>query len=95
LDFAVLSGFLAFPLIDVCQKYTNGMSERGSFPARSLGAINNETDRELISRLERIVYILLSPELGNKCINVKVYNGDANWYLSDHNPVMAEFDLSR
>lgn len=95
LDFAVLSGFLAFPLMDVCQKYTNGMSERGSFPARSLGAINNETDEELISRLERIDYILVSPELANKCNNAKVYNGDENWYLSDHYPVMAEFDLSR
>ena len=95
LDFAVLSVFIAFPLIDVCQKFTNGMLERGSFPARSLAKVNNETDEELISRFERIDYILVSPELAKKCNNAKVCNGKENWYLSDHYPVMAEFNLSK
>ncbi len=92
LDFAVLSKFLSFPLIDVCQKYTNGIAERGSFPARSLGKINNETDEELISRLNRIDYILVSPALAKKCIAAEVYNKEPNWYLSDHYPVGAEFE---
>jgi exodeoxyribonuclease-3 len=91
LDFAVLSTFLSFPLIDVCQKYTEGMAERGSFPGRSLGAVNNETDEQLVSRLERIDFILVSPELGKNCTNAEVYNGKSNWYLSDHYPVRAEF----
>lgn len=95
LDFAVLSGFIAFPLIDVCQKYTKGMYERGSFPARSLGAVNNETEEELISRLERIDYILVSPDLAKECTNAKVCNGEENWYFSDHYPVVAEFNLNR
>lgn len=90
-DFAVLSRFLAFPLIDVCLKYTSGMEERGSFPARSLGVVNNETDKELVNRMARIDYILVSPELGKKCKSAKVYNGESNWYLSDHYPVGAEF----
>jgi endonuclease/exonuclease/phosphatase family metal-dependent hydrolase len=95
LDFATISGFIAFPLIDVCQKYTSGMSERGSFPARSLAEENNETVEELINRFERIDYILVSPEMAKKCVVSKVYNGKENWYLSDHYPVMAEFDLSK
>ncbi len=93
LDFAVLSNFLAFPLIDVCQIQTNGMAERGSFPGRVLGEINNETDKQLIGRLERIDYILVSPELAKKCITAKVYNKEPNWYLSDHYPVGAEFKI--
>ena len=90
-DFAVLSSFLAFPLIDVCQKYTAGIAQRGSFPGRSLGKVNNETEEELVNRLERIDYILASPELGQNCVSAKVYNGEANWYLSDHYPVGTEF----
>jgi len=93
LDFAVLSAFLAFPLIDVCQKQTNGMVERGSFPGRVLGKVNNETDQQLIDRLERIDFIMVSPELGRKCINAVVYNKEPNWYLSDHYPVGAEFKM--
>jgi endonuclease/exonuclease/phosphatase family metal-dependent hydrolase len=94
-DFAVLSNFLAFPLIDVCQKYTEGLDERGSFPGRVLAAVNNETEEELVSRMERIDYILVSPELGRNCINAEVYNSKANWYLSDHYPVGAEFKIGR
>jgi exodeoxyribonuclease III len=95
LDFATISGFIALPLIDVCLKYTNGMSERGSFPARSLALENNETFEELINRFERIDYILVSPEMAKKCTSAKVCNGKENWYLSDHYPVMAEFNLSK
>jgi len=62
LDFAVISKFLAFPLLDVCLKYTNGMNERGSFPGRSLAEINNETEAELVNRMERIDFIFVSPE---------------------------------
>ena len=95
LDFAVLSGFISFQLIDVCQKYTTGMSERGSFPARSLAKENNETIEELTNRFERIDYIFVSPELAKKCTNAKVGNGKDNWYLSDHYPVIAEFDMGK
>lgn len=93
LDYAVLSRFLSFPLTDVCQKYTNGMIERGSFPAQSLGKVNNETHEQLINRFERIDFIMASPDLGKNCVNAKVYNGEATFYLSDHYPVMAEFEL--
>lgn len=91
-DFAVLSGFLSFPLIDICQKYTNGMAERGSFPGRSLGKINKESDEELVERMERIDYILVSPDLGKNAISGQVFNGEANWYMSDHYPVGVEFE---
>ncbi len=95
LDFAVLSNFLAFPLIDVCQNQTNGMAERGSFPGRVLGEINNEADQQLINRLERIDYILVSPELAKKCIAAEVHNKKPNWYLSDHYPVGAVFETHK
>ncbi len=91
LDYSVLSSFLSFPLIDVCQRFTNGISERGSFPARVLNPESKQTEDEIINRLERIDYILVSPQLAKKCISSNVFNGHENWMLSDHYPVMAEF----
>ena len=91
LDYAVMSSFLAFPMIDVCQKYTSGIKERGSFPGRVLADLHNESEEELVDRMERIDYIMVSPELADNCINAKVCNGEENYYLSDHYPVYAEF----
>jgi len=93
LDYAVMSSLLAFPLIDVCQPFTKGMEQRGSFPAQVLGEVNNETKEELLSRAERIDYIMASPDLAAKCIKANVCNGKENYYLSDHYPVVAEFKL--
>jgi endonuclease/exonuclease/phosphatase family metal-dependent hydrolase len=95
IDYAVMSSLLAFPLIDVCQPFTQGMSERGSAPGQILRTVNNETEQELISRLVRIDYIMVSPELADKCIDAKVCNGEENYYLSDHYPVIAEFDYQK
>lgn len=94
LEYGVMSAFLSFPLIDVCQSYTNGMEERGSFPGRVLGPINKESTAQLVSRLQRIDYILTSPLLSTKSINASIANGEENWYLSDHYPVIAEFKLN-
>lgn len=91
LDYSVMSSFLAFPLYDVTRDYTIGINERGSFPGRILGPVNNETTEQLVSRLERIDYILVSPELKEKCMDAKVFNGEPNWFLSDHYPIQAKF----
>lgn len=93
LDYSVMTSFLAFPLYDAIQKNTTGMSERGTFPGRVLGPANNESMEQLISRLERIDYILVSPALKEKCVDAKVHNGKDNWFLSDHYPVEATFNL--
>ena len=92
LDFSVMSSFLSFPLIDVCQPYTKGIGERGSSPGQILGEVNNETKKELTDRLKRIDYIMASPSLANKCANAEICNGKENYFLSDHYPVIATFD---
>lgn len=95
LDYAVMSRFLSFPLFDVALKYTKGLKERGSFPGRILGAVNKETEEELVSRMERIDYILVSSDLLPRCTGAKVHNEKENWYLSDHYPVSATFTLKK
>ncbi len=91
LDYSVISEFLSFQLIDVCQKFTAGIEERGSFPSLSLEKVNNEPHEQLIGRLARIDYLMVSPELAKQCTKAKVYNGKENWFLSDHYPVEATF----
>lgn len=93
LDYSVMAGFLSFPLFDVTQSFTKGIKERGSFPTLALGPVTNEPNQKLMERMERIDYILASSELFRKCISSKVCNEEANWYLSDHYPVVAVFDL--
>ena len=93
LDYEVISALLSHSLIDVTRKFTQKISERGSFPSRALMAVNNETVQELATRLERIDYIFTSQELSKKCIYSKVHNGEPNWYLSDHYPVTAIFEM--
>ncbi|MCK0190261.1 endonuclease/exonuclease/phosphatase family protein [Arenibacter sp. F20364] len=92
-DYAVMSKFLSIPLYDVVQKFSAGISERGSFPGRVLAKINKESEEKLASRLERIDYIMVSPDLNKKCLQAKVHNAAGNWYLSDHYPVSARFEL--
>jgi len=94
LDYSFVSDFLSFPMYDVTRIFTIAMMEGGSFPGLVLGAVNNENDDQLLSRMERIDYILVSSELETKCLNAKVCNGEENWYLSDHYPVVAEFDYA-
>ena len=93
IDYEAMSTLLAFPLIDVTQMFTRGVVERGTAPGLILGPVNKETSKELVARLNRIDYILTSPELGKKCTGSTVHNGENNWFLSDHYPVTAEFNL--
>ena len=95
LDFAPMAALLAFPLMDVCQPFTSGIEERGSFPARVLGEVNKETNEELIARMVRIDYVMVSPELSKFCVDAKVKNGEENHLLSDHYPVIAEFKIPK
>ena len=41
----------------------------------------------------RIDYILASPFLAEKCITSKILNKEETYYLSDHYPVVAEFEF--
>jgi len=93
LDYAVISSLLAFPLLDVCQPFTSGMNERGSFPGQVLASVNNESEKELIDRMQRIDFIMVSPKLSTKCVNAKVCNQKENHTLSDHYSVVAEFEF--
>ena len=89
-EYGVISSFLAYPLIDVTQKYTLGYDERVSFPTQ---VFETEKGNGRPEKSRRIDYILVSSFLSKKCINAKVLNQTETSYLSDHYPVMAEFNF--
>lgn len=88
-DYSVISKFLSFPLIDVCQKYITP-EEKFSFP--TLVFKKEEASIQDYSRkYERIDYILASPNLSRNCIRAKIINNKEAAYLSDHYPLVADF----
>ncbi len=95
LDYSVISSFLGLSLVDVTQMFTKGIKQRGSFPTLALSPITKESKELLVERLERIDYILVSPELGMNCKTARVCNHEENWYLSDHYPLIASFELNQ
>jgi len=90
LEYGVLASFLDFPLIDVVQKYTSGWDQRISCPTQVFEEKEGEGRK---SNSTRIDYILTSPFLAEKCSHAKVLNQKETYYLSDHYPVVAEFEL--
>jgi exodeoxyribonuclease III len=90
LEYGVIGSLLAYPLIDVTQKFTSGYDERVSCPTQVFETEKGDGRPE---RSKRIDFILVSPFLSKKCINAKVLNQKETYYLSDHYPVMAEFNF--
>ena len=88
-----MSKFLSYPLIDVTQRFVKP-EERFTFPGKALIGIWY-TAEELEQNKRRIDFIMTSRSLAKKCINAKVFNGEDTAMLSDHYPVMAEFELSK
>jgi len=90
LEYGVIGSLLAYPLIDVTQKYTLGYDERVSFPTQ---VFETEKGNGRPESSKRIDYILVSPFLSEKCINAKVLNQKETFNLSDHYPIIAEFNF--
>ncbi len=90
LEYGAISAFLSFPLIDVVQKYTIGLAQRISCPTQ---VFEKQKGSGRHPNSTRVDYILTSQLLRNSCTNAWVCNGPDTFYLSDHYPVIAEFEL--
>ena len=91
-DYSVISRFLSLPLTDVCLNFFDP-NKRTTCPT-PINVPEWLTAEEMKITKNRIDYILASSPLATKCINAKIFNGEENYYLSDHYPVIAEFELS-
>lgn len=91
-DYSVISTFLALPAIDVSQGFIE-INERYTFPSPVLLGSYRKTMDAVKQTRERIDYILASPIISKACKNVKVFNKGTTESLSDHYPMMAEFNI--
>ncbi|MCL6265742.1 endonuclease/exonuclease/phosphatase family protein [Flagellimonas myxillae] len=93
-DFAPISTFLGLPSIDLSKNF-NDVRDRFTYPSPVLMGSYRENMEEVILTRERIDYILSSPVISKSCIGVTTYNSGETEALSDHFPIMAEFDFSQ
>lgn len=90
LEYGVISKYLSFPLIDVTQIFTTGLDQRISCPTQVFEKKKGEGRHPNSARID---YILTSPYLSKFCVDARVINGQETYYLSDHYPVVAEFNF--
>jgi endonuclease/exonuclease/phosphatase family metal-dependent hydrolase len=93
-DYSVISAFLACPAVDVCLGKLD-LRESFTFPSPVLIGKFNQTAETIVQTRVRIDYILASPDLAKTCNKAEVFNREATHLLSDHFPVMAEFNLNQ
>ena len=86
-----MSSFLSLPLLDVTQRFI-APEERYTYPASALIG-SWQTKEEVEKNKHRLDYILVSRPMAKICTNAVVFNGTETSTLSDHFPVMAEFEL--
>lgn len=90
LDFSVLESFGAAGLVDLVARKTKSARERLSFPTPLIEAASTD---DYLRRSMRLDYILASPDLARRCHSAKIVNDESTARLSDHYPVVAEFEL--
>ncbi len=91
-DYSVISAFLACPAVDVCLGKVN-LQEGFTFPTSALIGRYHHTPQTVVQERQRIDYILASPVLAKYCSKAQVFNRKETATLSDHFPVMAEFNI--
>lgn len=89
-EYGVLGSLLGFPLIDLSQKYISMWDDKVSCPTQ---IFESEKGAGRPTTSTRIDYVLASPFLAKHCVNSRVLNKEETYYLSDHYPVIAEFEL--
>jgi exodeoxyribonuclease-3 len=92
-DYAPMAEFLSIPAIDVSLGKAD-LEEIFTFPTPAIIGLFDQTSETIIQNRIRIDYILASPSLAKTCSQVKIFNHGATETLSDHFPMMAEFQMS-
>ena len=92
-DYSAMARFLQYPLYDVTQWHVPA-KDRFSFPTPILSG-NRLQAEDIITHRRRIDYILVSRELARRTLSASVINSGIVDQLSDHYPVVAQFEWSK
>ena len=87
-DYSVISRFLSLPLIDVVQLHLDE-DKKKSFPTPLV--TGDMSPAQLEKYQQRIDYILVSPFFESRCTYAEIINTGIPDGLSDHYPVVANF----
>jgi len=92
-NYSVQSIFLSTELEDVCRLFVKA-DKRTTFPTRILTDTSKREDLHALSG-SRIDYILVAPDILNKCVDAFIWNGEDTDYLSDHYPIGVDLLLEQ
>lgn len=90
-DYSVVSRFLSYPLIDVCQRFVSE-SERKTVPTPILIGVWSTAEEIKINK-ERIDFMLCSSSLAAEAVASHIHNSGIPDRLSDHYPLTAHFQI--
>lgn len=93
-DYASMAEFLSIPAIDLSLGKAD-LEASFTFPTNALIGLYDQTPETILQNRVRIDYILASPALAQSSLKVKIFNHGAPEKLSDHFPMMVEFQISR
>ena len=84
IDYRGVEAFVDAGFVDLVAKKRS--SFRGTFPTELRKGEDHGTDR-------RLDYVMVSPTVGKDCVTAKVVRDETTALLSDHYPVVADFDF--
>ncbi|GLU56464.1 hypothetical protein Dfri01_59250 [Dyadobacter frigoris] len=90
-DYSVVGKFLGIQMIDVCQRFVP-VDKRYSYSTPILIPRYRKNLEHVLQTRERLDYLFVTPGLSRKCINAYIHNGVETSNLSDHYPLMADFE---
>lgn len=91
-DYSVVSKFLGIQMVDVCQWFVP-VGKRYSYPTPILIPRYRKDFEHVVQTRERLDYILVTRGLSKKCIGAVIQNGIETSRLSDHYPLLADFEF--
>ncbi|WP_339754576.1 endonuclease/exonuclease/phosphatase family protein [Algoriphagus aquimarinus] len=93
-DYAPMAELLSIPTVDLSLGKAD-LEESFTFPTPALIGLYDQTPETILQKRVRIDYILASPALAQTCSQVNIFNHGATEKLSDHFPMMAEFQIAK
>ncbi len=90
-EYSVISTFISYPLMDICQKYV-APQLRETFPT----LVFFKTDKERKTRYpNRMDFILVSLDLEAQIVDAAILNRGQTDYISDHYPISMDIVVTK
>lgn len=82
-DYSVIATFLAYPLVDICQRYVEP-EHRETYPTLVFATNDEKRMKRFPNRID---FLMISPNLLDSVYNATIHNHGKADYISDHYPI--------